>query len=181
MPKRSWTISSGWIAAIAGLMALAIYLTMILFTLPHIEAITGLRPFDMRPLGYSPADAATLLEALGPEGRAYYLGQQIPLDMLYPGLLAVTLVATGRWFGQKMPGSGLQRWGAAFAVVAALCDYAENLGIIAMVTTSPQVPATLIYASSTATVAKSALTTLAVMAVVVSGTRWVLRTRLARP
>ena len=53
----------GVIAIGCGLIGTSIYLLMIKVTLARIEAVSGHVPFDMRPLGYGPADAATLLGA----------------------------------------------------------------------------------------------------------------------
>jgi hypothetical protein len=38
--------------------------------------------------------AAEIHGALGEDGRRYYLTRQLPLDAVYPGLLALTLVYT---------------------------------------------------------------------------------------
>lgn len=150
------------IAIGSGLIAATIYSVMIRVTLAHIEAVSGQIPFDMRPFGYGPADAAALLDALGVEGRHYYLGYQIPLDTLYPAMLALTLIALMSLFGRRMPDSRLVRLGIILSIGAALFDYGENLGIVAMIGTWPAPPAHLIHAASAASVAKSILTTLAV-------------------
>lgn len=146
-----------------GLVAAAIYLLMIIVTLARIETVSGLVPFDMRPFGYGPADASALLDALGPDGRAYYLSRQIPLDTLYPAMLALTLIAMIRWFGRSAPHSGFVRLGIMLSVGAALFDYAENIGIVAMILSWPDPPVPLVLAASTASILKSALTTLAVV------------------
>ena len=163
----------GFAAAGCGLIASVIYVPMISVTLAHIEAVSGQVPFDMRPLGYSPKDAATLLEALGAEGRAYYLSRQIPLDTLYPAMLALTLIATFSWFGRGMPGSKLVRSGIILSVSCALFDYLENIGIAAMIWSWPEVSIALGYAASTATIVKSALTTLVVLLALLIGFLWV--------
>ncbi|MGB0439564.1 MAG: hypothetical protein ACPGFC_05590, partial [Paracoccaceae bacterium] len=103
------------------------------------------------------------------EGRRYYLSHQIPLDTMYPALLALTLVSLMRWSGQSLSGPRLVRGGVTLAIAAALCDYTENLGIVAMVLSWPDPSAVLVYASSIATVAKSILTTAAVMMAVLIG------------
>jgi len=163
---------TGFVAVGCGLIAAVIYVLMISVTLAHIETVSGHVPFDMRPLGYRPADAATLLEALGVEGRAYYLSRQIPLDTLYPATLALTLVATIYWFGQRIPNSKLVRLGMVLSVSSALFDYVENIGIAAMIWNWPEASVPLVYAASTATIAKSALTTLAVLLVLIIGFLW---------
>ena len=163
----------GFAAVGCGLIASVIYLLMIGVTLAHIETVSGQIPFDMRPLGYHPQDAATLLEALGAEGRAYYLNYQISLDALYPAMLALTLITTFCWFGRRMRGSKLVRSGIILSVGCALFDYFENIGIAAMIWSWPEVSIALVYAASTATIFKSALTTLAVLFVLLIGFLWV--------
>lgn len=152
-----------------GLIGTSIYLLMIKVTLARIEAVSGHVPFDMRPSGYGPADAAKLLEALGAEGRAFYLGYQIPLDTLYPATLALTLIATLLWIGQRIPESKLVRFGIALSASSALFDYVENFGIAAMIWSWPSISVPLVCAASTATIAKSVSTTLAILVVLLSG------------
>lgn len=172
MINRIWPEYTGAIAIGAGALGASIYLLMINVTLAHIEAASGHIPFDMRPMGYGPADAKALLDALGAQGGAYYLTRQIPLDTIYPAMLAMFLIATMRWFGNRIPGSRLVRIGILFSVGAALFDYGENLGIAAMIWSWPNPPAPLIYAASTASIFKSALTTLAVFSVLLIGIIW---------
>lgn len=162
----------GKIAVGAASLAASVYLTMVGVTLAHLAAVSGQIPFDMRPFGYSPSDAATLLDALGADGRDYYLNRQIPLDAFYPALLALTLSSTICWFGQRMPDRRLVHLGVAFAVGSALFDYIENLGIVAMIYGWPDVPGPLVHAASTASIAKSVITTLAVMLALATGVIW---------
>ena len=153
----------GMIALGAGALAAAIYMVMIRVTLAHLTVVSGLTPFDMRPMGYGPAEATALLEGLGPEGRAYYLSRQIPLDLMYPVLLAAVLVATICWCGRRLGGWRLLRLGMVAAVGAALFDYGENLGVAAMIWGWPGVSEPLVFATSAATIAKSVLTMVAVV------------------
>lgn len=152
-----------------GLISASVYLLMVNVTLAHIEAASGHAPFDMRPFGYSHADATTLLDALGVDGREYYLTHQIPLDTLYPAVLALTLIAAFCWIGQRIPNSRLVRLGIIFSVGAALFDYAENLAIMAMIWSWPDTSTPLVSVASSATVVKSALTTLAVLVALLAG------------
>ena len=155
-----------------GVIAASVYVLMITVTLAQIEAVSGHKPFDMRPLGYSPSSAVVFLDALGAKGRTYYLSRQIPLDTIYPTLLALTLISLLRWFGQYMPNSQLIRFGIILSVGAALFDHGENLGIVAMIWSWPDIPIPLVYASSTATIVKSVLTSLAVLLVFLIGILW---------
>ncbi|PIE15546.1 MAG: hypothetical protein CSA68_05840 [Rhodobacterales bacterium] len=154
------------------MIAATIYMLMIGVTLAHIQALSGHVPFDMRPLGYRYADAAALLEALGEEGRIYYLSRQIPLDTLYPAMLALALVTTIFWFGQRIPHSRLVHLGIVFSVGSALFDYAENVGIAVLIWSWPEVSVPLVYAASAATLVKSALTTLAILLTIFIGFLW---------
>ncbi|WP_108862472.1 hypothetical protein [Ruegeria sp. Alg231-54] len=81
------------------MLAASVYFALVRITLVHLEFVSGQTPFDMRSFGYDPADAAELLGGLGMDGRKYYLTLQIPLDTLYPSLLALTLSSTICWFG----------------------------------------------------------------------------------
>ena len=172
MPNRIFSKHSGMIAVGSGLIGASIYLLMINVTLAHIGTVSGHVPFDMRPFGYGPTEAATLLEALGVEGRAYYLSHQIVLDTFYPAMLALTLIATICWLGQRMPNRKLVRVGIALSVGSALFDYIENLGIVAMIWSWPDSAVSLVYAASTASIAKSALTTMAVLLTLFIGFIW---------
>ncbi|MDU8945919.1 hypothetical protein [Ovoidimarina sediminis] len=147
MTNRILSKHIGIIAVGSGLIGASIYLMMINVTLAHIEEVSGHVPFDMRPFGYGSIEAAMLLEALGVEGRAYYLTHQIALDTLYPAMLTLTLIATICWFGQRMPNRKLVRYGIALSVGSALFDYAENLGIATMIWSWPEVSVPLIYAT----------------------------------
>lgn len=175
MIDRIWTRHAGRAAVCTGIIGAAIYLIMITVTLAHIEAVSGHRPFDMRPIGYSPQDAAALLEGLGVEGRQYYLQRQIPLDILYPVLLALALISAMRWFGKRIANDQLVRLGIILSVGAALCDYAENLGIVVMIRSWPDFSDASVYASSAASISKSVLTTAALMCLMLIGGLWAWR------
>lgn len=157
----------GSAALLLGCAASGIYLFMITVTLPRIEAMSGLRPFDMRPSGYSSLEAAQILEALGPDGRVYYLSHQIPLDTVYPGLLMLTLIATIGWLQARVPFPKLAFAGTAFAVAAAIADYSENLGIVLMILGWPDLSDLLVRVTSLASILKAVSTTASVLVVIV--------------
>ncbi len=168
-------------AAIAFCLAGAsVYAVMINVTLAHIEAVSKQVPFDMRPFGYGPQEAGRLLDALGEEGRVYYLTRQIPLDTLYPALLAMTLIASILFFARRLPGNRLVRTGIAVSLGAALFDYAENLGIASMILRWPDLSNGAVHATSAASIAKSGLTTAAVAITLLIAVGW-LRRRKANP
>lgn len=169
MLKSVWPGRPAHLSIGFGVFGAGLYLAMTGITLAHLEAASGHAPFDMRPFGYGPREAAALLGALGDEGRAYYLTRQIPLDMVYPAILALTLILTITWVRRTVPGDWITRTGVILAISAAAFDYAENLGIAAMILSWPDLPDALIHTASTATVAKSAATSAAVSILVCAG------------
>jgi len=173
--KRTGTIAVG-----SGFIAATIYFVMITITLAHIQNVSGQVPFDMRPSGYAPNEAVVLLQSLGVDGRNYYLFRQIPLDTLYPAMLALTLSATILWFGRRISNRRLIFIGVAVSICSAVFDYAENFGIVAMILSWPEVSVPLVHTVSTASVLKSVATTLAVMLVVLVGFKWMLQSNSKR-
>ncbi len=81
--------------------AMLVYFLMVFGSLADIEGITGDRAFDMRPNGYSCADALAVISALEEEGRRVYLTMQIPLDTVYPALLAISNASSFYWMSQS--------------------------------------------------------------------------------
>ncbi len=149
---------------------------MVFGTLADIERITGVRAFDMRLTGYSYADALALISALGDEGRRIYLMRQIPLDTVYPALLAISSASSLVWLSRSF-GSTI-RWYravAAMAYFAATADYAENGLIVWMLNAGPSVPEALVTAASLASIGKSILSTIVFITLLVALTEFAIR------
>ncbi|RYE85016.1 MAG: hypothetical protein EOP19_10320 [Hyphomicrobiales bacterium] len=73
-------------------VTLAVYLAMVLWSLPVVSAgAGGLAPFDMRPGGYDYAAAVAFLDAITPAAAAFYRDVQQRFDLVYPALAALTL------------------------------------------------------------------------------------------
>ena len=156
---------NAWRWAYAGLfgVTLLIYVVMVTWSLPRIAADAGgLRAFDLRPMGYTFAEAKEFLASLSPEGTQFYLNTQHRLDILYPGLMALTL-ALGLWH--------LLRGAPAFVrlallvppVLSAVFDFLENAHVSALLSAGASgVTADMVAASSRATVLKSVLGAVAV-------------------
>lgn len=104
----------------------ALYLVMALWSLPEITAeADGLRPFDLRPLGYSAEAAEAFLNALSDEGRVFYAETQHALDTVFPALLLA-------WAGWTvwLLFTGPVRWALiALAVLGCVADYSENAAV----------------------------------------------------
>jgi len=163
---RPWRhIPSGKGVIVLITLAMIFYLTMVLGTLAHLEGLSGLKPFDMRPAGYSYSEAQALLAALGPEGRHFYMTRQLPLDLVYPALFALSISKSLNWLTQSFGRSrGWYRVAAQIAFLAAAADYAENALIFGMLKAGADVPVTLVGMANVATIIKATLTTLAGMA-----------------
>ncbi len=90
------------------------------------------------PVGYSAEYAQKLLETLGETGLFVYQWKQIPLDMIYPILFAVTFslllaLILKNSFPQK---NNLHKL-CILPMLAGLFDYLENIGIIIMIQLFP--------------------------------------------
>ncbi len=139
-------------------VTLGVYLTMLLWSLPQLQAMAGGRPgFDLRPMGYSVTEARDLLAALGPSGTEFYLTVQLWLDTAYPGLMAAVLIFSFAKLSAR-PWVWVLAGGA---VVMAACDYLENLAVAGMLRAGPQaVTDAMITAASGWTLWKSISSTL---------------------
>ena len=143
-----------------------VYGVMLLDTLPTIsEGAAGLLPFDLRPMGYTTAEAQAFVDHLTVEARATYLGKQHLLDSVFPALLCLSMFGA---FSMLVSHRGL-RWGLiALAFGAALADYTENARVARMLSEDGMLTADLVSAASLATVTKSILNTIAMVALLVA-------------
>jgi hypothetical protein len=142
--------------------AMAVYLIMVLITLPELSQRSGgLAMFDLMPGGYDSDHANSVLQALGEDGRLYYLTRQIPLDLLYPGLLSAVLAGTWLFLLRRGHIQGkYQRGWIIIAVGAGLADYGENVFIMIMLISFPEISDGLVTTASILTILKSGLTTI---------------------
>ena len=172
-PRNGSRILLFWCAA------MLVYCLMVFGSLAEIERITGVRPFDMRPTGYSFDDALSLISALGEEGRRFYPTMQIPLDTVYPALLAISSASSLYWLSQSF-GSTAQwyRAVAAVAYFAAIADYAENGLIVWMLNAGLGVPDELVTAASWASVSRIRTSSTNTSRIVATGARNLRPTRL---
>jgi hypothetical protein len=147
-------------------LAQTVYLVMVLITLPYLrEMAGGMEPFDMLPTGYDAAYAMNFMGSIGPEGRAFYLTRQIPLDLLYPGLFAISFSLIWLWLSAKIDKvPGIFKFCVFLPVYAGLADYIENGFIIAMLMSFPELPDSLVVTASAFTIIKSVATSLFFMA-----------------
>jgi hypothetical protein len=170
LPQHGSRILLFWGAAIL------VYFFMVFGTLADIEWIAGVRAFDMRPTGYSYRDALELISALGDEGRRIYLMRQIPLDTVYPALLAISSASSLNWLSKSFGSTA--RWYRAvapMAYLAAAADYVENGLIVWMLNAGRSVPEAVVSAASMASVSKSILSTIVFTALLVALAEFTIR------
>lgn len=152
-----------WLVWGVALITLAVFLAMMLWSLPALQGMAGgLVAFDLRPFGYSEGEARALLAALGDEGRAFCTVVPHRLDLVFPGLLAVTLCLTFRRGLSGVAGRVL----CAVAVAGAGFDRAGNAAVAGLLA-SAEPAAEAHHHASRMTQAKSALLAVALVAAVV--------------
>ncbi|MCD4814685.1 hypothetical protein K8S19_13460 [bacterium] len=148
-----------------------VYMAMLLVTIPKILHFSnGMKILDLMPTGYSAAYAQKLFKTLGAAGRSFYLFQQIPLDLLYPGLFAVSFSLLLAFIFKRTSSekSTLQKL-VILPVFSGLFDYLENIGIIIMLSIYPTFQAWLVKLTNIFSILKSLSTTLVFVLLIISG------------
>lgn len=153
-PSRSAVQTTILLAA-----ALLLYLCMLLLTLPHLLRLSDGSPIpDLMPGGYTARQLHELFERLGEQGRAFYLGVQLPLDTAFPSLLAIACARADLGLLHRLGVRPAPRRALlALPITAGLLDCLENLCIAAALLRHPAPPGALAAVGSTATVLKSPL------------------------
>ena len=123
-------IKLGQAAALSSAVTFVIYVVMVLGTMPAFENAGGAMPPDLRVFGYAGSEIVAFLEALGDEGRAAYLRNQLTLDTAFPGLLALSMILTLNWLSQRAAVARQRLIGSIVMVIAAAADYTENAIVI---------------------------------------------------
>jgi len=138
----------------------ALYFVMVLITIPAVESFApGMKIFDLSPGGYSYEYAIKLLSSLGDEGRSKYLTTQLPLDFIYPALFAMSCFLLLAWIFSKRYKQGSKIFYLCLIpVVAGIFDYLENIQIVLMILSYPDISEVQVLMSSIATLVKSGLT-----------------------
>lgn len=156
-----------------------VYAAMLLVTIPQTMALAdGMKLLDMMPGGYDVEYVITLLAALGEGGRFLYQWRQLPLDMVYPLLFILCYGGLLAYLLNKINKLNSSLWYLCLIpVIAGIFDYAENIGIIRLLTNYPDVSSSLVTLTSTFSVIKSTATTLYFLVLIVLlvswGVRWV--------
>ncbi len=152
------------------IIANALYVLMLMVTVPMVIGYSGGLPIlDLMPLGYDMEYVNTLFDTLGEEGRSAYLYRQLPVDMVYPLFFAISyslLMA----FVIKGLGKMDSGWFylCLLPVFGALGDYAENIGIIRLLQSYPDLNENLLAFTRAASVLKSMTTTVFFLTLIVA-------------
>jgi hypothetical protein len=152
--------SSGKLVSVLFALTMVVYVAMLSYSIPAVSAFAPEFPlFDLSPLGYSFTYASELLSSLGADGRNLYLSIQLPLDFIYPGLFSVTYSLMLVWLCSKLFKKNSKIY--YFSLVpflAGIFDYAENIYIIKMINSFPDLQVTTVKIASMLTILKSSFT-----------------------
>lgn len=145
-----------------------VYLLMLTITIPMLLSFSkGMKTLDMMPLGYDPDYINLLFDTLGERGREVYLYYQIPIDMIYPFLFGYTYFLLLAFFLKKLHKlNSPYHYLCLLPVVAGIADYAENLGILSMLTTFPELSQFSMSATNISSIVKSMSTTIYFVALI---------------
>ena len=152
--------STGRVIIVLFTFTMSVYLTMLSYSIPAVSVFAPELPiFDLTPLGYSYNYANELLGTLGDEGRNLYLYTQLPLDFIYPGLFSITYSFLLIWlFGKTFSRDSKVYYFALVPILAGIFDYVENVFIIKMINSFPDLQVTTVKVASTFTILKSSFT-----------------------
>lgn len=155
-----------------------IYAFMLFITIPQTMVFSnGLKLLDMMPMGYDPDYIKQLLETLGEQGRAIYLYRQIPVDLIYPFFFGISNCLILAYFLNKLNQLESTLYYLCFLpIIAGLADYMENLGIINLLNSFPNLAESTMFLTKLFTIVKSMTTTIffVVLIIVLSilGIKW---------
>lgn len=151
--------------------AMIVYSIMLVYTIPQVmRHASGMNLFDLSPTGYSFEYANELLGLLGSTGRDLYLYTQLPLDFIYPVLFAISCCLLLSWLLLKTQDTSSKMFYFCFIpVMAGVFDYLENICVIRLLTSYPDISDTSVFIASSMTIAKSGLTTIFFVVLTFSG------------
>ena len=139
-----------------------VYAIMLTITIPWVMSFSGgMKLLDMMPGGYHTCYVNLLMNTLGEKGRDAYLFYQIPLDLIYPFLFAVSYSLVFAWFLRELSKSESPLfYFCLLPIFAGFFDYCENIGIITIIHNYPDNSDILTKVTSGFSVLKSIFTTL---------------------
>ena len=150
-----------------------IFLSMMLFTFPVINNQIGTKAFDLQSFGYSVSTAESIVNNLNTQTTQLYLFPQLTfLDLLYPLLLALFL--SSLLFRFTNVNNKLGRFILIIPFLAMVFDYSENICVILMISKSINLSESFVLLSSSFTILKGTLTSIAWIAILFYSIRWLI-------
>lgn len=151
-----------------------VLLSMMLFTFPVINNQIGTKAFDMQSFGYSVSTAESIVNNLNTQTTDLYLFPQLTLlDVLYPFLLALFL--SSFIFRLFLITKTKNKANSILLIVPFLAmgfDYLENTCIILMISKSIEMSKSFVLLSSSFTVLKGTLTSIAWLSILIYSIKW---------
>ena len=146
-----------------------VYLFMLMVTIPKTMVFSnGMKLLDMLPTGYNQNYVNELFSTLGENGREIYLTNQIPVDMIYPLLFGLTYTLLLAYFLKKLNKlKSPYTYLCLLPIIAGIADYLENIGIITMLNSYPNLTEITVNATNTFSVIKSTSTSIFFIALIV--------------
>ena len=139
-----------------------VYILMLTITIPRVMGFAnGMKLLDMMPNGYDLEYVNGLFVALGPMGRDAYLFRQLPVDMVYPALFGISYCLVFAYFLKKLNRlSGKLFYLCLVPLFAGLADYIENIGIMNLLSSYPNLTSGMVTKTVFFSLLKSGATTL---------------------
>jgi len=162
MRKHILKFSTGKTVLLLFLLTNVVYVIMVAITIPRVANFAnGMKLLDMLPAGYNLEYVQELFTALGEEGRHFYLSVQLPIDMIYPLLFAISFCLLLAWLLQKINKQhGRLFYLCYLPLIAGAADYLENIGIITLLKHFPDITQQAVQITSLFSVLKSTATSL---------------------
>lgn len=134
-----------------------VYVFMLTVTIPRTMGFSnGMDLLDMIPTGYDLNYVSELFSSLGENGRKAYLTSQIPVDMVYPLLFALTYCLLLAYFLKKLDKLNVPfTYLCLLPIIAGIADYLENFGIITMLKSYPDMTEIAVETTNTFSLIKS--------------------------
>lgn len=147
-----------------------VYVFMLTVTIPKtMEFSNGMKLLDMLPMGYDFNYVDQLCNTLGEIGRKTYLSNQIPVDMVYPLLFGICYCLVLAYFLNKLDKLKTPLAYLCFLpFLAGAMDYAENIGIIALLNSYPDINKSSVTITSSFSLIKSTTTTIYFLVLIAS-------------
>lgn len=146
-----------------------VYAYMLIVSIPNTMVFSNnMRLLDMMPFGYDAVYVNLLFDQLGMIGRETYLTAQIPIDMVYPLLFAITYSLLLVYFFNKIvKPHTILKYLSILPIVAGLSDYLENIGIIILLNNYPNHSTSMVSTTNIFSIIKSSTTSISFLVLII--------------